>query len=170
MKLASSYYLWLMPEQKTFDRLHKIIQELSRRHGTPLFEPHVTLVSGLRGSDEELMSAIEQFAGGVSPLATALDGMDYTHGFFTALFIRTEITPEFVELNTRARALLKPFGQGSYEPHLSLLYGEITVEEKERIIEELNHLPKSITLDRLQLVEGNQDVTRWRVVKEWPLH
>ena len=47
MDLANSYYLWLMPQKEMYDEFQKIIQDLSEAYGTPAFEPHVTVVSGL---------------------------------------------------------------------------------------------------------------------------
>jgi len=169
MDLINSYYLWLIPQKAARDEFQKIIQNLSEAYGTPAFEPHVTLVSGLSGNEEHLVKKIDAFARGKYSLSVAMKGIDYTHGFFTALFLNIPNTPAIDQLHTQAREHLKPFGQGPYHPHLSLLYGNITVQEKERIIANLNLSPQTITLDKLKLVKGHSDVTQWRVIREWPL-
>ena len=58
MELAESHYLWLMPQKETYDEFQKIIQNLSKTYGTCIFEPHVTLVSGLSGKEALLIEKI----------------------------------------------------------------------------------------------------------------
>lgn len=169
MDLANSYYLWLMPQKEMYDEFQKIIQDLSEAYGTPAFELHVTLVSGLSGNENHLVKKIDAFVHGKHSLSLTMKGIDYIHGFFTALFLNIQNTPEIDQLNTQARKHLKPLGQGLYHPHLSLLYGDITSQEKERIIANLNLSSKTITLDKLKLVKGHSDVTQWRAIREWSL-
>ena len=169
MDLINSYYLWLMPQKEMSDELQKIIQGLSEAYSTPVFEPHVTLVSGLSGNADHLVKKIDSFARGKHSLSVSMQGIDYTRGFFTALFLNIPNTPEIDQLNTQAREHLNPFGQGPYHPHLSLLYGDITSQEKERIIADLHFSKQTITLDRLALVKGHSDATQWRVIREWSL-
>jgi len=146
-----------------------IIQDLSQTYGTPVFEPHVTIVSGLSGDEEALVSTIDAFAASKEILSAPVEGLDYQEGFFKALFLNVQNTPALDQLNQQARMRLNPFGQGVYEPHLSLLYGDITVEEKNQIIAQLTLPFQTITFDRLKLVQGHSDVTQWRVVKTWSL-
>jgi len=170
MDLANSYYLWLMPQKEMYDEFQKIIQNLSETYGTPAFEAHVTVVSGLSGNEDHLVKKIDTFARGKHSLSVTMKDIYYTHGFFTVLFLNIQNTPKIDQLNTQAREHLKPFGQGPYHPHLSLLYGDITSQEKERIIANLTLLPRIITLDKLKLVKGHSDVTQWQVIREWSLH
>ncbi len=169
MDLANSYYLWLMPQKEMYDEFQKIIQDLSEAYGTPAFEPHVTLVSGFSGNEDHLVKKTDAFARGKHSFSVTMEGIDYTHGFLTALFLNIQNTLKIDQFNTQARKHLKPFGQGPYHPHLSLLYGDITSQEKKRIIASLNLLPRTITLDKLKLVQGHSNVTQWRVIREWSL-
>jgi len=169
MDLANSYYLWLMPQKGMVDEFQKIIQDLSEAYDTPDFEPHVTLVSGLSGNEDHLVKIIDAFTRGKHSLSVTINGIDYMHGFFTALVFNIQNTPEIDLFNAQTREHLNPFDQGPYHPHLSLLYGDITEEEKEHIIANLNLLPRTITLDKLKLVKGHSEIERWRVIREWSL-
>jgi len=97
------------------------------------------------------------------------DRIDYQAGFFKALFFKIQNTPKLNQLNHQAREQLHPFGQGPYQPHLSLLYGDITVKEKNQIIAELALPVQPILLDKLKLVKGHKNTTQWQVIKEWDL-
>jgi len=169
MELTSSYYLWLMPEKETYNEFQTIIQDLSKAYGTPRFEPHVTLVSGLSGPDHLLIEKIDAFALGKHKLSVTTKDIDYRRGFFTSLLLNIQKTPEIDRLNAQARKHLTPFGQGPYHPHLSVLYGDITSEEQKRIIAGLNCAGQTILFNSLKLVVGHADVSQWRVIGEWSL-
>jgi len=47
----SRYHLWLMPSGALYDLLADTITEISRTYQAPRFDPHVTLLSSLRGSE-----------------------------------------------------------------------------------------------------------------------
>lgn len=169
MDLANSYYLWLLPDEPYFDIYHQTIADLAAQYKTPVFEPHVTLVSGLSAPESRLITAVSNFAATHKNLILTFHSIGYTHGFFTSLFLRAHLTPEADQLNQKARQALNPFSQTNYDPHLSLLYGSISPDEKQSIIETLHFQRKTISFSRLQLVRGHTDVGQWRKCGQWPL-
>jgi len=169
MDLMDSYYLWLVPQKETYDEFQKIIQDLSKTYGTPVFEPHITMVTGLSGDENVLVEKIDAFVLGKHKLYSTTTDIDYVHGFFTALYLNIQNTLAIDQLNAQARQCLAPFGQGPYHPHLSLLYGDITSQERERIIADLNCTGQTILFNKLKLVRGHSDVSQWRVIREWSL-
>jgi len=169
MDLANSHYLWLMPQKETFDEFQTIIQDLSKTYGTPHFEPHVTLISGLSGNKDLLIEKIDALVLGKHKFSVTIKDIDYIRGIFTSLLLNVQNTPEIDQLNAQARQHLTPFGQGPYHPHLSLIYGNITSQERKHIIADLNCVGQTILLNKLRLVVGHSDVSQWRVIKEWSL-
>ena len=170
MDLANSYYFWLVPQKKIFIAFQKIINQLSLKYSTPSFEPHVTIVSGLSGDECLLLKKIDAFADNQKIISTHIRTLDYQEGFFKALFINIQKTPELIQLNKDASAYLNPFGQTEYLPHLSLLYGKITIKEKNEIISQLTLPFKALQFDKLKLIKGNSDVKKWCVIKTWDLN
>ena len=169
MDLANSYFLWLLAEDEKLAEYQKIIDSISDEYGTPRFNPHVTLVSGLSGSEVEMENDIVQLCLAHKPITLTFNEIDYTHGFFTALFLRAERTAEVNNFNQHARDLLKPLGQGEYDPHMSLCYGELNEEIKQKIITKLNFSKVTMTFDKLKLVRGHSDVHQWEEVNTWHL-
>ena len=169
MDMIDSYYLWLMPQKEMYDEFQKIIQDLSETYGTPAFEPHVTLVSGLNGNDNAFVEKIDAFVRGKHKFSVTAKNIDYAHGFLTALFLNIQNNPAIDQINAQGCEHLKPFGQDPYRPHLSLLYGDITSQEKKRIIADLNLAGKVITFDKIKLIKGHSDVEQWRIIREWGL-
>ncbi len=169
MDLAHSYYLWLMPDEANFTKYQAIIHNLSKTYTTPCFEPHVTLVSGLSAPVDKLKEKIALLAKDAIAQTLTFTTIEYTHGFFTALYLKAICTDAINQMNQDARLLLNPFGQKEYIPHLSLLYGDITEEEKQTIINHLDFSKEEMTFTKLQLVKGNKDVNAWQIIDAWPL-
>jgi hypothetical protein len=101
-----------MPSGKLLTRLTKIIDELSFDQTTLRFEPHVTLLGGLVGSQPSLSSKTRQLASCVEPYEIQLGEIDYLDEFFRSLFIRVAPTRPVLEANRKARLIFKPPGAG----------------------------------------------------------
>ena len=55
-----SYYLWFKPSGMAYDILARTIRELAKQLGGPVFEPHVSLIGSLEGTEEELAQQTER--------------------------------------------------------------------------------------------------------------
>ncbi|MFT7538709.1 MAG: 2'-5' RNA ligase [Lysobacterales bacterium] len=168
-ELANSYYFWLSPQTSDLEPLQDIITTLSKKYSTPIFEPHATLVSGLSGDEQKLLQKISSFSKKQKKLKLLFEDIEYTHGFFTALYIKTSLPEKLTLMHKQAMRDLNPKHQIQYIPHLSLLYGNISSDEKENIISAFPLTSQEITIDSLKLVKGNADVTQWKIIDEWPL-
>jgi hypothetical protein len=49
----ATYHLWIKPTGAVRDTLVQTIQELAHELGGPMFEPHVTLLGSLIGTEQE---------------------------------------------------------------------------------------------------------------------
>lgn len=169
MDPLNSYYLWLIPQKEMYGAFQMIIKGLSKLYTTPVFEPHITLSIGLSGDENDLIKKTDAFVRKKYKFSVNTKDIKYTQGFLKALFLNIANTPAINEFNAQAVEHFKPLSHGPFQPHMSLLYGDITPDEKERIIAELNFLPRTITFDKLKLIKGHPDVTQWQVIREWSL-
>ena len=49
---ATGYSVWLMPEESAFKDLQKTIFDLADKYKTTSFDPHITIIGGVSGSEE----------------------------------------------------------------------------------------------------------------------
>lgn len=159
-----------MPSGTIGDRLSRVIGDLSTRYSTPAFEPHITLFSGLRAAQPEL---IEKCAG-LSRLLNAFDirltTIESRNEYFRALFLRAELAGDLEAANAKAAELLQVNEARPFLPHLSLLYGDIPAEEKQKLIVELHPLTGlGFRADSLHLVSTEGEPPLWRRLRTYPL-
>ncbi len=134
----TSFHLWLMPTGGTCERLADVINQLSQKHGGPLFEPHVTLLGGMEGEEEEICQKTMRLAQGLRPFEVQLTKPGYQESYFRCLYLHVQETPSLMEAHAQARIIFTQQEELQFQPHLSLLYGTYSADLKEHMIESLD--------------------------------
>lgn len=147
---------WALPAAPERAKLQALVAEFAQLCDAPLFEPHLTL--GLGGAVALVGLHQKQFRLRVVCL-------DFSEQFTKTLFLRLEMSPDLIAL----RAALGLAPTDDYDPHLSLLYGEMPISRKADLAR--RELPlKSIAFDRLAVVRCSDptssaaDVESWKIV------
>ena len=133
----SSYSLWLMPIGEVRQRLAGTILELSRQYTTPAFEPHVTLAEGMVGPAREVAAKARDLARRIPPFKVRLAAVEGLDEYFRCLFVRVAKTHPIMRANKAAREVFRLERQPAFMPHLSLLYGNLPANVKQRTIASL---------------------------------
>lgn len=163
------FSLWMMPPLAVRARFQALIAELSRRVDTPPFEPHLTLASVDAATEAAAIQPVAALAAHLPPLAIRLTEVGTTLEYFRCLFVRAEPTPA---LDRAYQTACRALGQtpGEFMPHLSLVYGELTPETKERIIADIgNRFDTTFTVERLALYDTAGPPPDWRCIADFRL-
>ena len=164
------YSLWLMPTGELSASLTEIIEDLSRDRPELRFEPHVTLLGGLSGSEPELSSKTREVASVIEPYQIWLDKVDYLDEFFRSLFIRVEPTRPVLEAGRKARLIFQRQQEAGYLPHLSLMYGDLPPPTKEQIISRIGReFQRQFEVYTIYLYATEGEPKYWHRVEEFPL-
>lgn len=162
--------LWLVPEEPMFGLLVGRISQLSRQYSTPCFDPHVTLLSRITGKEKDLLAKAASLAGVLKRMQVELGGVGYLDEYFRCMFIRVAPTPPIVEANRVAREAFQLRDEPDYMPHLSLVYGNLRIEEKKKIAEASTFLSgQIIALHNLCLYSVSGPPHQWKCVEEFRL-
>ena len=160
----SDYSLWLKPTGEVADRLQEQINDLSIEHQTPEFPPHVTLLGSLQPPESELVKRTDKLASTTQSLQLVLTEADYLNRFYQSLFIQVKKSANLKEVHDAACSV---FGvsHNDYMPHLSLLYGEISDEEKELTLDTVGrefHL--ELPVNELVLMQTHGQPDQWKEI------
>ena len=131
-----SYCLWFKPSGTAYDILARAIRELATQLAGPVFEPHVTLIGSLEGTEEELVQQTEQFARQLEPFTMVLTEASYRDEHFQCIFMLVEQTAPIMNAYALARDFFQKPNQ-VFVPHLSLAYGSYPDSRKRLIIDTL---------------------------------
>ena len=169
---AIGYSIWLEPEGNLKGRLNKVIQTLAQENGTPVFEPHVTLIGGMEGSEADIKRNTESLALKMKPFSIELTGqIGCEETWQKAVFVCVRETDPVMEANRLARLEFNLPSGDIYKPHLTLMYSDsILMERRIAITRGLNRLDVTGQFDvsRIRL-NRNGKVEEWVKLAEFPL-
>jgi 2'-5' RNA ligase len=165
---------WLIPSEPAHSYLQSLINQLARRYNAPVFEPHVTVHVGVNcaGAVDELLSNAAQ---GCERIVLGALEVSHSSEFIKTLFVQFAPTTELQQLNQSIRTAAQDSSDYQLNPHLSLLYQRMSIQER-RVLARSIEIPFfEVTFDSLKAVrcisptKSSADVEAWRVVGEKPL-
>jgi 2'-5' RNA ligase len=162
---------WLIPAAGPVrDQLATTIGRIAAEQGTPVFEPHVTLAPRTDCEPGEAVRALTPVASQAATLDISLSAVGQEQVYFRSLFLRADPSAQLTQLHESARQALR-LAEAPYMPHLSLLYSDLTDEQKQPIAAGLDLvLPLTIQIRAIQLWASHPSgVTGWTRVCELPL-
>ncbi|XP_062179237.1 cyclic phosphodiesterase-like [Phragmites australis] len=138
------YSVWALPPEPVRDRLRRAMEALRAAHGFPAFEPHATVVGAIRLRRAQAIEMLRAAAAGVRPYTVRVAGVARGDFFYQCVYLLLEPTPEVVEASDHCCGHFGYERSTPYMPHVSLLYGDLTDEEKEEARKKVEELDKDI--------------------------
>ncbi len=154
---------WLLPAAGTCAFFETLIAELATRCTAPPFEPHVTIGGGDIG--EKRAGEILQKISTREPIQLEVERVDFSEEFTKTLFVQFRSSREIEALNTE----IERASGNEYEinPHLSLLYKEMTAVEKAELARAIS-IPFAIAVfDRIKMMRTPHPITISEQVQAW---
>ncbi len=170
MTLSHGLSLWLQPTGQAYHRLDAIIKQLAVEYHAPLFEPHVTLLGDFLEDKEDLIAKTEQLVRQLHPGKIKLTTLDHRDAYFRCFFVHAEKTDWLVDANNKAREIFHRENSPAFMAHLSLLYGDFPVTQKQATIAKLGtRLDIEYSVSILKLVSTDGEPKDWYKVEEFQL-
>ncbi|XP_047308578.1 cyclic phosphodiesterase-like [Impatiens glandulifera] len=171
------YSVWALPPEDVAQRLRKLMAELRSEFDGPEFEPHVTVVGAISLTETD---AREKFVAGCEGLKTynaTVEKVTTGTFFYQCVFLLLRPDPQVI---ATAANCWNHFGYKNstpYMPHLSILYGDLSEEDKKKAQEKANIIDDSLAnlsfeINRLALYETDtEDITlkSWKKITEFHL-
>ncbi|XP_047951808.1 cyclic phosphodiesterase-like [Salvia hispanica] len=172
-----AYSVWALPPEELKPRLKKLMSGLRSEFGGPEFEPHVTILGAIKLTESEARDMFQKACEGLKPYTATVDKIATGTFFYQCVFLLLHPTPEVVEASDHSCVLFGFKRSTPYMPHLSLLYGDLTEEEKKTALEKACALDDSIgglsfQISRLALYKTETEDTScksWEKVEEFEL-
>lgn len=164
------YCLWFLPEERINKKYQEIISGIASSYHTEEFKPHVTLIKNLELKEKDVLSFTNELTKWLKPIKTKLMEFECSDRKYKSLYITVLKTQELLKAHNKANQI---FGhkEESFMPHLSIVYGELPLNDKSNIIKNLKPLNKEFfMLDKLvvyDVTEENADL--WKEIGSFDL-
>jgi 2'-5' RNA ligase len=162
-----------MPAADDEKVLTELVGELADRFGSPLFAPHLTLMSDRPGDPSTMTALCREVASDFAPFAAQIAAVETGPAFFRSLYARFAAMGPIAKLRQRVEAALSFQPETPFMPHISLAYGLAEGDAKESVRRELAQglVGRPVHFDRIGVVHSADTipVAEWRVVATLPL-
>ncbi|XP_016448773.1 cyclic phosphodiesterase-like [Nicotiana tabacum] len=177
IKKLEVYSVWALPSEDVRERLKKLMGGLRSEFGGPQFEPHVTVVGAIRLTEDEARDKFRKGCEGVKAYNATVEKVDTGTFFYQCVYLLLHSTNEVVEASARCCSNFGYNSSSPYMPHASLLYGDLTDEEKKKAQEKAYILDESIgnlsfRISRLALYKTDTEdksLKSWEKIEEYSL-
>lgn len=159
--------VFLTPAGDDFAYLERLIRETCAGCALPPFEPHVTLFSGMFPDPFLLEKWVDAAVAGVSQITLAVRGIACTPEYFKALFIEFEEHPVLRRIHERLKGECSDLSPYGLSPHLSILYAELPLREKEALAARIHIARCELSFDEVRIVTPLNRVEGWRDTMQW---
>jgi len=158
------YAIWLNPDALCVEFTQPIMDSLRLRLNGPGFSPHLTLTSGLVGSEGQLIDIFRACAEQQAPFVLKPQGIGVSGNFFRAITVDCDCPEELKRFRQSTRSAFDLPPNTSFQPHLSLAYGEVADTDLASIQTELQaYAWPLIKVTSISLWRLKGPVENWRL-------
>jgi len=167
---SGNYGIWLMPSGEAYKKMSKIISKLASEYNSPVFEPHVTLIHSIQGTQKDVALKTSMLARTIKPFKITLNKVGFQDKYYRCLFIFANESKHLVDANKKAGEVFNITPDEKSMPHLSLMYGDFPEEVKKKIIKKIgSSFDIAFEVESIHLYSGEGSVKDWHKVKEFKL-
>ncbi|XP_057418526.1 cyclic phosphodiesterase-like [Lotus japonicus] len=163
------YSVWAIPPDHVRPRIAKLMTDLRSEFGGPHFEPHITVVGAITLTADDALNKLRSACEELKAFQVTVDRVAAGTFFYQCVYLLLHPSPPVVETSAHCSNHFGYKSSTPYMPHLSLLYGDLTDEEKQKAQERAKVLDYSLSglsfeITRLALYKTD---TEDKTLKSW---
>ncbi|KAL4563405.1 hypothetical protein LXL04_027446 [Taraxacum kok-saghyz] len=164
-----AYSVWAISSEDVTERMKKLMVGLRSEFGGPEFEPHVTVVGAITLTEDEARDKLKKACEGLKSFNATVQKVATGTFFYQCVYLLLHPTTEVMETGAHCWNHFGYKPSTPYMPHMSILYGDLSEEEKKRAQDKANVLDetvKSLSFPIVRLALYKTD-TEDKTLKSW---
>ena len=161
-RLNKAFWFWCEFSSIDTEYLNQIQNKVQRELRGPEFKIHLTLAGPFNEINPSSINGIRTYCSQNSPIQVKLFKYDYQEKFFQSFFIAVSQSKELNDLRNSIFKINHQKPSHPYLPHISLAYGDYEKATKENLITSLPWLKNSIAIDKVSIIEVEEDINLWK--------
>ena len=170
MRIKKGYWVWGLFPTKETKILNELKDKVQSKLKSPYFETHITLTGPYLNIDRIFLNKLKAFGESNSVIMLNVDGYDFKQEKFKSFYISIKNSKNLEELRKNIYKLNKFNLRNNYSPHISLSYGEHDIKEKKLLISKLPKFENPIKMSKIALVEVDENIDIWKILKCFDLY
>ena len=165
MRQSKGFWLWGEFSNQSRQNLYLIQKTVQNKLSSPKFNLHITLTGPYMVVDKLFLNSLKTLLKDRKSLLLTTLKYEYTSEFYKSFFISIENSKDLDSLK-KDLYLLYPYSSNiNSNPHVSLTYGNHSRIEKEKMIAILDKPPKYIFMNRVSIVNVDENNNQWQILK-----
>ncbi len=169
MIISRCFWIWGGFSAKDTLYLNEYKNKVQSILKSPNFAIHITLLGPYFEIDNQFLSQLKIFAQKNSPLDLYLNDFAFQDHIFKSFYISINNSKDLDNLRKALLRINKFNFEKEYKPHISLAYGEHKKNIKKELISKLPKLKDSIKMNKISLVEVNENINLWNILEDFYL-
>ena len=161
-RLNKAFWVWCEFSSIDTAYLNQIQNKAQRDLRGPEFKIHLTLAGPFNEINPSSVDGIRTYCTQNSQVEVKLFKYDYQEKFFQSFFIAISQSKELNNLRSAMFKINYQKPSHPYWPHISLAYGNHEKKAKENLITSLPQLKNSIAIDKVSIVDIDEDINVWK--------
>ena len=154
------YSIWVVPPKLVLKKLQVLVDNLAKEYDAPTFEPHLTVLAEIDSNIEEIEEKLNKLNFKYSELQLETENFSFSTTYFQSVLIRIKPTAQLLELNLELKQIFN-MENNLFMPHISLLYGDYSMEVRESIVNRLESMNLNFSVDRLIVTPSTPNPKNW---------
>ena len=168
-RISKAYWIWFLFSQEDNKKLIKIKKIINNLFKGPNFKIHLTTIGPYLKFNKKDFENIRLISKKIKKFKIKLENYQFSNEKFTSFYIGVKKTKKLLAIRKNFYNLNYKKINLKYKPHVSLFYGNKDLKTKKRVIKILPKLNKFITIDKLCIVDVNEKINKWKIVKTFKL-
>lgn len=164
--MEEQYSLWITPSGEVKEVLQKIINRLSSSYNGPIFEPHMTLLGNIKIHKDQMIEKAKNLSTELTQFPLSFSEASFSTTYFQSVFIRVKSTASLMNANMKAKEIYRQENT-VFMPHISVLYGDHSMEEREKITYGIILPTHTFMATSLVVVPSATDIATWIPIAEF---
>lgn len=164
--MLDEYSLWLEIEDCISLQLSEVIKNIAIEADSRPFKPHITLIGGIEPRTKNAEDVLDHISSSTKPFKLKLGKVMTEALHYKSIFLPCEKDDKLISLNNKCQSIFNKSYE--YKPHLSLLYSDISQNNKIKIIEKYSCKKFEdlvVKIVSISLCYARDDVDNWKILK-----
>ena len=168
-RIGKAHWIWGQFVDKDMGYLDSIKSHVNEKLKGPTFDIHLTLLGPFMSMDKEKINEIKKICSNLKPIEIFAKRYVTSNNFFTSFFIEVKKSSTLINFRNDLRGSFQENQFSPFSPHVSLTYGNFPIKEKNIIKDELGALKSKYILNKICIVDVNEDKFSWKIIKTFVL-
>lgn len=159
--------IWLTFPKSDREYLKNIIDGISEKYHAPKFEPHIT-VYGLIEAEINQIDKIAKVILNQNSFLVKKSEILQSEELWKTVFIELKSNKQMELVHKNFKKYFDKVSKYEFKPHISLIYKILPIEEKMKIINNLD-IKNEFQVSKLAIQKFSLDIKKWKIIKEYNL-